>query len=143
MIAQWLKMIAEKSLLGRINSDTNTRSLKFNYASLHYSILNSLQKMLNVRKGSLISSDDYGMPDFSRFISQFPDAIHTLKMSIREYLHQYEPRIQSVQISHDPDPDKPLELKFNVTTRLLINEEMQNMSFETVLTSTGQAIIRS
>ncbi len=135
-------MISEKSLLGRINSDSSHYSLKFDYASLHYSILNSLQKMLNVRKGSLVSLADYGMPDFSEFISQFPDAINKLKNAIRDFLYQYEPRIQTIQISHDPDPDKPLELKFNITTRIVINEDVQNMSFETVLTSTGQAIVK-
>ncbi|MDX2506000.1 MAG: type VI secretion system baseplate subunit TssE [Gammaproteobacteria bacterium] len=135
-------MISEKSLLDRINSGTHNYSLKFDYRSLHYSILNSLQNMLNVRKGSLISLEDYGMPDFSEFVSQFPDAIHKLKLSIRDFLHRFEPRIQSVQITHEPDIDKPLELKFSIVTKVFIDEDVQNLSFETVLTSSGQAIVR-
>lgn len=136
-------MISEKSLFDRINSDSHGYSLRFDYASLHYSILNSLQNMLNVRKGSLISLDDYGIPDFSEFVSQFPDAINKLKLSIRIFLHSFEPRIQSVQISHEPDVDKPLELKFNIVTKVFVDDNVQNLSFETVLTSSGQALVRA
>ena len=136
-------MISEKSLFDRINSDSSSYSLHFDYASLHYSILNSLQNMLNVRKGSLVSLEDYGIPDFSEFISQFPDAINKLKFSIRDFLHRFEPRIQSVQITHEPDIDKPLELKFSITTKVFVDDDVQNLSFETVLTSSGQAIVRA
>ncbi len=135
-------MISEKSLFDRINSDSHGYSLRFDYTSLHYSILNSLQKMLNVRKGSLISLESYGVPDFSEFVSQFPDAINKLKLSIRDYLHSFEPRIQSVQITHEPDIDKPLELKFNIVTKVFVDDDVQNLSFETVLTSSGQTIVR-
>ncbi len=136
-------MISEKSLFDRINSDSHGYSLHFDYVTLHYSILNSLQKMLNVRKGSLVTSEDYGIPDFSEFVSQFPDAINKLKLSIRDFLLSFEPRIQSVQITHEPDIDKPLELKFSVVTKVFVNDDVQNLSFETVLTSSGQAIVRS
>lgn len=135
-------MISEKSLFDRINSDSHGYSLRFDYASLHYSILNSLQNMLNVRKGSLVSLENYGIPDFSEFVSQFPDAINKLKLSIRDFLHSYEPRIQSVQITHEPDIDKPLELKFNIVTKVFVDDDIQNLSFETVLTSSGQVIVR-
>lgn len=99
--------------------------------------------MLNVRKGSLVTSEDYGIPDFSEFVSQFPDAVNKLKFSIRDFLLSFEPRIQSVQITHEPDIDKPLELKFSVVTKVFINDDVQNLSFETVLTSSGQAIVRA
>ncbi len=135
-------MILEKSLLERINSDNHNYSLKFDYTSLHNSILNSLQNMLNVRKGSLVSLDDYGIPDFSEFVSQFPNAINKLKLAIRDFLHRFEPRIQSVQIIHEPDIDRPLELKFSIVTKVFIDDDIQNLSFETVLTSSGQAIVR-
>ena len=136
-------MISEKSLFDRINSDSSGYSLHFDYASLHYSIMNSLQNMLNVRKGSLVSREDYGIPDFSEFVSQFPDAINKLKLSIRDFLHKFEPRIQSVQITHEPDIDKPLELKFSIITKVFVDDDVQNLSFETVLTSSGQAIVRA
>ncbi len=136
-------MISEKSLFDRINSDSSGYSLHFDYTSLHYSILHSLQNMLNVRQGSLVSLDDYGIPDFSEFVSQFPDAINKLKLAIRDFLHRFEPRIQSVQITHEPDVDKPLELKFNIVTKVFIDHDVQNLSFETVLTSSGQAIVRA
>ncbi|WP_198263570.1 type VI secretion system baseplate subunit TssE [sulfur-oxidizing endosymbiont of Gigantopelta aegis] len=135
-------MISEKSLFDRINSDSASYSLHFDYANLHYSILNSLQNMLNVRKGSLVSRDDNGIPDFSEFVSQFPDAINKLKLAIRDFLHTFEPRIQSVQITHEPDTDKPLELKFSIVTKVFVDDDIQNLSFETVLTSSGQAIVR-
>ncbi len=135
-------MISEKSLFDRINSDSHGYSLRFDYGCLHYSILNSLQNMLNVRKGSLVSSEDYGIPDFSEFVSQFPDAINKLKLAIQDFLYRFEPRIQSVFITHEPDIDKPLELKFSIVTKVFIDDDMQNLSFETVLTSSGQAIVR-
>jgi len=134
-------MISEKSLFDRINSDSHDYSLKFDYDSLHYSILNSLQNMLNVRMGSVESLIDYGMPDFSEFVSQFPDAINKIKIAIRDFLNRFEPRIHTVHISHDPDLDKPLEIKFTIITKVFINENIQELSFETVLTSTGQAIV--
>ncbi len=136
-------MISEKSLFDRINSDSHGYSLRFDYGSLHYSILNSLQNMLNVRKGSLVSSEDYGIPDFSEFVSQFPDAINQLKLAIRDFLHSFEPRIQSVHITHEPNFDKPLELKFSIITKVFVDDDVQNLSFETVLTSSGQAIVRA
>lgn len=135
-------MISEKSLFDRINSDSHRYSLHFDYSSLHYSILNSLQNMLNIRQGSLVSSDVYGIPDFSEFVSQFPDAINQLKFSIRDFLHSFEPRIQSVLITHEPDIDKPLELKFNIITKVIVDDNVKKLSFETVLTSSGQAIVR-
>ena len=94
-------MFSEFSLLDRLESSDrgqNQYTTKIDEDRLYRSILANVQSMLNIRQGSVISLEDYGMPDFTQLVSIFPDAINKIRSAIRDFILCYEPRLKNVRV---------------------------------------------
>lgn len=107
------------------------------------SIQRNLERMLNVRQGSLAHMPDFGLPDFNDLVFEFPDALVQLVRSVERYLLTYEPRLQRVEVSFEhPSPD-PLVIMLRIRAEFLIpGSGNRRLVFVTVLTGAGQAYIR-
>src|SRR5690348_17126261 len=79
----------------------------------HDSIVEHLRVLLNARRGGSPSCPDFGIPDFSDLVHNFPGAIQVLQRAIRETILAYEPRLRQVTVRHIPD-DEPLVLKYEI-----------------------------
>lgn len=137
-------MKREQSLLLRLEDD---------HARGHYTTITDVDKlvsnisahvqdMLNVRLGSVIALEDFGMPDFNDVVKEFPDAITRIRKSIREFIASYEPRLENVSVQHMHDPEQPLLLKFSISGNLKSHLAGAQVKFTTVLTGSGQATVK-
>ena len=136
-------MKREVSLLGRLERHRESQSYttELDIDNLLDNISNNVQNMLNVRVGSVVALDDYGMPDFNDVVKEFPDAITRIRRAITGYINKYEPRLRSVQVHHLHDPHQPLLLKFTISAELNLPQHHSRVNFNTVLTGNGQATV--
>lgn len=106
------------------------------------SILQHIQKLLNVRQGSVDMLFDYGLPDFNDLSNRFPYAINEIKKEITACIKKYEPRLTQIRVNHVQDEDDPLFLRYDITAKLVINHNKTNIWFETVLDTAGKVSIK-
>jgi type VI secretion system protein len=137
-------MKKELSLLDRLdNSDPSIcHSTAFDWHAYLDSVVVNIQKMLNVRMGSVTALEQFGMPDFNDVVNQFPDAVLYIRNSIQHFIEDYEPRLESVNVYYIPDADQPLLLKYGIEGRLRYEQQVSKVMFDTVLTGSGQAMVR-
>lgn len=112
-------------------------------AELAASIQHNLERMLNIRQGSLPHLPDFGLPDFNDLVFQFPDALVRLVRAVEQYLIRYEPRLERVEVSvQQPQPD-PLTLGLRIRAQYRApGADSCRMVFLTLLTGFGQADIQ-
>lgn len=134
----------DKSLLERIDDpeSANSRTLELDPGKLSESVLLHLRNMFNVRQGSVMTLDEYGMPDFNDMVNDFPNAIKVIRTVIRDLIRNYEPRLRQVAVSHVAVDDKPLDLFFQVKAELRIEGQNIPVTFETVVGDSGSVKIR-
>ena len=136
-------MKREKSLMLRLEDPRagSQYTTETDIDSLMANISQHVQDMLNVRLGSVMALEDFGMPDFNDVVKEFPDAITRIRTAIRQFIAKYEPRLEQVFVQHLHDPDQPLLLKFSISGNLKESLSDQTVSFTTVLTGSGQATV--
>lgn len=137
-------MKREQSLLTRLETGRNASyyTTELDVERLLGNVSHNVQDMLNVRLGSVMALDDFGMPDFNDVVKEFPDAITRIRNAIKQFIAKYEPRLSQVHVQHIHDPDQPLLLKFSISGRLAYCDDAQRVSFNTVLTGSGQATVK-
>ena len=133
----------ERSLVGRItHSDKECQySARMDEAVLVDSVLEHLQKLLNVRQGSVKMLHDYGLPDFNDLSHKFPHAINEIQKMIRDCIRKYEPRLTQIKVTYVQDEDDPLSLRYDITACLEIDDRKTNIWFETILDAAGRVSI--
>jgi type VI secretion system protein len=102
-----------RGLLSRLDS-TGLRATRA--LDEHDSIVEHLRVLLNARRGGSPSCPDFGIPDFSDLVHNFPGAIQVLQRAIRETILTFEPRLRQVTVRHVPD-DEPLVLKYEIVAQ--------------------------
>ena len=137
-------MHRELSLLDRIEKEVvpGGYTTQFNQTVQLQNVMDNVQRMLNVREGSVMALPDYGMPDFNDIVKEFPDAINRIQQIISQFVEKYEPRLQGVQAMYVHDEDQPLMLRFLISGDLKSHGRVSKVSFDTVLTGAGQATVR-
>lgn len=106
------------------------------------SILRHLQRILNTRQGNVPIADDYGLPDFTEFLSAYPRSLKDFERSIRHTILKYEPRLKAVRVSFIPREDEPLALRFQIVGQLATEKDGNPVYFESVVGSEGKITIR-
>jgi type VI secretion system protein len=106
------------------------------------SIVRHLERILNTRQGSVQIAEDYGIPDFTDLSSGFPDALRDLERTIRNTIQKYEPRLKSVRVKFIPQEETALAVSFQIVGRLILEEEKNPITFQSVMDSDGKFTIR-
>ena len=136
-------MAFERTLLERIdNPEQGGYRLTADPHRIIESVLTHLRKMLNVRQGSVCTLPDYGIPDLNSLFMQYPDAVLALRRIIRDMLEKYEPRLRRVNVRYLPDEENPLMLRFEITARLVLDDQEPSIRFETVVGDNGKVRVR-
>jgi type VI secretion system protein len=99
-----------RGLLSRLES-TGLRATRA--LDEHDSIVEHLRVLLNARRGSSLACPEFGIPDFSDLVHNFPGAVQILQRAIRETILTFEPRLRQVTVRHIVDDD-PLRLKYEI-----------------------------
>ena len=128
-------MVSERTLLERLANPEppGARHLALDVNRLKRSVLLHLQKMLNSRHGLAPAQPDYGIPDLNEFMFAYPDSISPMRQAIEQSIEKYEPRLTNVKAEWIPDEDNPLNVRFEITARLVAEEENIPVSFTTNL----------
>jgi type VI secretion system protein len=67
---------------------------------LEAAVVSHLKILLNTRQGSCSTAPDYGLPEISEVLYDFPEAIGIMQRAIKNLLQTYEPRLKNVQVRH-------------------------------------------
>lgn len=87
-------------------------------------------------------ADDYGIPDFTDFLINYPGSLQGFQRGIRHTIQKYEPRLKSVRVNFIPQDEDPLSLRFQVIAKLATEEYKDPVLFESVVGSDGKISIR-
>jgi type VI secretion system protein len=110
-------------------------------------LLGSLQKhlalILNTRQGSARSAPDYGMPDFVNLMSRGDqDGIRVLARALTQVVQTYEPRIRGASVSYVPGNEESGVLDFSLSGSIEIENQRQNIFFQTSINPDGEVHVR-
>ena len=138
-------MPRERSLLERLRQpeDERDRSIHENTGRLVESVLANLRRILNSRHGIAPIAADYGIPDLSDVIHNFPEATGRLRLAIKATVEKYEPRLRRVTVRSVETPDEPLVLRFEITAELVSEERGSTIWFETRIDPSGEVRLRT
>jgi type VI secretion system protein len=112
------------------------RTIKEDVSALYQSVKNQLQKILNTKQGQSLTCPDYGMPDFTEFKFNLPDAVKDMERAIQYTIEKYEPRIQNVQVKFMSKTDN-LQLNFEIKAEIILKNGEYVATFNTVVNSSG------
>ena len=88
-------------------------------------------------------ADDYGIPDFTDLSSGFSDALRDLERTIRNTIQKYEPRLKSVRVKLIPQEENTLAVSFQIVGQLILEEEKNPITFQSVMDSDGNFTIKA
>jgi len=137
-------MARERSLLDRIDDPRPDapRRVEEDTEALADSVLSHLQRMLNTRQGNCLTVPDYGIPDFTDMVHNFPEAVGQMQRAIRNSVERYEPRLRKVRVTPTNPGDDFLQLRFEITAELLTADEDASVWFETTIAPDGHVRVR-
>ena len=125
--------VSERTLLERISGPepASDRRLELDINKLKRSVLNHLRHILNSRHGHAPAQPDYGIPDLNEFMHAFPDSITPMRQALQMSIEKYEPRLRNVRVAWTPDDDDPLNIRFEITARLVTESDEVPVTFST------------
>lgn len=137
-------MTRERTLFERLRNPESEapRTVYENTEKLFMSVLNHLRKMLNSRQGHALIQPSYGMPDFTEFRHDLPDAVKAMEDNIRHTIERYEPRLKNVQVHSSAMAEGQTRLHFEVMAELVTADEEASVLFETRIDSSGYISIK-
>lgn len=126
-------VINDRTLFERLLAPAPTGGLvtRLDVARLRRSVLNHLRNMLNSRHGHAPAQPDYGIPDLNEFMYAFPESKEPMRQAIQTSIEKYEPRLKNVRATWVPDEDDPLNIRFEITARLVTDDKDVPVSFTT------------
>lgn len=101
------------------------------------SVVGHLKKILNTRQGNVPIADDYGVPDLTSFMQDYPDSVREIEQSIRRAITMYEPRLTAVKVFFVPREDDALCLRFQIVAKLG-GDGGKEIKIETIVDADGK-----
>ncbi len=137
-------VINDRTLFERLAASTpqGGHVTRLDVARLRRSVLGHLRNMLNSRHGHAPAQPDYGIPDLNEFMYAFPESKEPMRQAIQTSIEKYEPRLKNVRATWVPDEDDPLNIRFEITARLVTDDKDVPVSFTTnVGSATGIEVV--
>lgn len=101
------------------------------------SVVNHLKKILNTRQGNVPIADDYGIPDLTNFMQNYPDSLEDIEEGIRHSIQTYESRLANVEVTYIHQEEDVLCLRFQITAELK-DGSGKSIKIETIVDSDGK-----
>lgn len=92
--------------------------------------------------GNVQIADDFGLPDFTDIVYNYPEAVKGLERTIRIMIQKYEPRLRSVSVRFIPQEDEKLSLDFQITAKIKTDSERIPVLFESQMESNGRIKVK-
>lgn len=138
-------MIFEKSLFERIDADEHADlyTTEVDKTAIINSVRRHLIHLFNTREGNSLGAPGYGMPDFNDAVAAHPDFIKHIRVSIEEVIAEHEPRLKKVSVKYIANPERPLDLKFQISGEILVDGRLSETSFDISVGGVGNTRINS
>ncbi|QOL14160.1 type VI secretion system baseplate subunit TssE [Dickeya dianthicola] len=117
------------SLFDRIRGEERRSSPETELEDLIASVKRQLDQVLNTRPGSCRSAPELGVIDFNDATQGGADIRGKIREAIRQCICRFEPRIVHVDVSASDYLSNPLEMSFQVTTHVRLDDLEQVASF--------------
>jgi type VI secretion system protein ImpF len=113
-----------------------------NLRILKQSVRRDLEWLLNTRATAFIPPElkevnsslaVYGLPDISTFSGRNLADRARLRRAVERALETFEPRLEGIVVTVDPEPGPNLSLKFRIDARLKVDPAPEPVSFDTLL----------
>lgn len=138
--------MAEERLLKRIRRWLDPEEAERRRADIGAyteSVLADLANLYNTRRGSVQTSEKYGLPDFANMLNSFaPPSLESIEAMIRETTLLFEPRLADVAVKHVPREGEHGLLRFNVTGHLGFRGNKVPLQFDAVLQGDGSVLVQ-
>jgi type VI secretion system protein len=136
--------VREKSLFERLRSPEPQIDLnaQMDLQAVADSIQAHLIRMLNTRQEHALSAPDYGIPDLTELARGFPESAGVLEDAIRKSIEKYEPRLRDVSVRFAESEQDVLTISFEITARLVVQNEDVGVWFMTKIGSDGKVEVR-
>ena len=82
------------------------------------SIINHIRRIFNTYRGNVPISEEYGVPDYTDFISKYPDSLREFERALKHTIVQFEPRLKMVRVDFIPQEDDSMIVKFQISAKL-------------------------
>ncbi|MCL1125548.1 type VI secretion system baseplate subunit TssE [Shewanella surugensis] len=97
------------------------------------SIKRSIARVLNARIGESQSCPEYGLLDFNDASLGSFDLGLQIRLSIKNCIERFEPRISNVEVTVFHDESSPLNLTFNIVGKLAVSHMDEKIQIELFL----------
>lgn len=113
-----------------------------NLRILKQSVRRDLEWLLNTRATAPVPPElkevwssivVYGLPDITALSGRSPADKTKLRRAVERVLETFEPRLEGVVVTVDPEPGPGLSLKFRIDGRLKVDPAPEPVSFDTLL----------
>lgn len=94
------------------------------------SIKANIGKVLNARRGSGLSSQDYGLADFNDGATESDDMSKYIMSDIKRCICDFEPRVRDVSVRAVPLAHAPLSLVYQLSLEVESREGDDPLQFE-------------
>jgi len=112
-----------------------SRRRELDIQTLTESVIVHLNRMMNSRHGCTPIQADYGIPDLNEFVFSFPESLGAMRQAVQKAIEQYEPRLKAVRVRYIEEPDKPLDIHFEITARMVVEGKTIPVTYNTRLGS--------
>ncbi|MEM7412532.1 MAG: type VI secretion system baseplate subunit TssE [Myxococcota bacterium] len=110
------------------------RSVQQRADRVYSSVLHHLARLLNTREGESACVPGYGLPALTDIDTSA--RADDLRRAIERAIAAFEPRLNGARVKLlPPDPAEPLKLRFEVSGRIVTEDERLSVRFSTVADS--------
>ena len=136
--------MSERSLLERLRDPRSAgdRSASLNVRAATRSVLSHLGRMFNSRQGHSLTVPEYGLPDLTDFMREFPASAGGMEKSIQQSIEQFEPRLRNVRVRFNRSDKDTLLLTFSIKAKLVVEDKTAPISFNANLDSEGRLKVK-
>jgi type VI secretion system protein len=106
------------------------------------SVVDHLSRIFNTRRGNVPIAEDYGIPDYTEFLDNYPESLRDFEKAIKQTIIQYEPRLKTVRVSFIPQDNDVFIVKFQISARLVSTAGNASVLFESHLDTSGKISIK-
>ena len=105
-------------------------------------ILEHLQGMCGTRQGSMLTRPDFGIPDVTEMLHNFPDAIAIMQRALKHTIEAYEPRLTNVRVAFVQPEVTELVVRFEIAAQVVTDTGKTPMKFETTMEVSRKISVR-
>ncbi len=106
------------------------------------SVLDHLTRIFNTRRGNVPIAEDYGVPDYTEFLHNYPDSLRDFERAIKQTIIQYEPRLKAIRVSFIPQDNDMFTVKFQISAKMVTVDSNTSVLFESHLDTGGKISIK-